>query len=124
MLKIALDFDGTVVAHRYPDVGEENDKCSEILKDWVDNHDVLLILDTMRSGKELEEAVEWFKDRKIPLHGIGKDPMQGVWTDSNKAYAHLSIDDRNVGCPLKPDYEYQRMMVDWNEVKKIVEKYL
>lgn len=120
MVKIALDFDGTVVEHRYPEIGKTNGNCVEILKDWVTNKGVKLILDTMRSGKELDDAVEWFKNNGIELYSIGKDKNQESWTSSNKCYANYSIDDRNIGCPLIMDSEGIRPMVDWNKIRNYV----
>ena len=115
-LPITIDFDGTVVSHKYPHIGEENPKCVEVLKKWVENG-VGLILDTMRSGKELKEAEDWFKDRDIELYGVNKNPTQETWTDSPKAYGIYSIDDRNIGCPLIEDGN-GRLMVDWATIDK------
>ena len=54
---IGIDFDGTCVTHEYPLIGRHIGAV-EVLKKLVDkNH--LLILFTMRSGKQLEEAVNW-----------------------------------------------------------------
>ena len=56
---IILDFDGTVVTHEYPRIGKDIGAV-EVLTKLVDNgHN--LILFTMRSGKTLDEAVNWFK---------------------------------------------------------------
>lgn len=121
---IALDFDGTCVSHRYPNIGEEAPKCVETLKKWVDKYNVGLILNTMRSKKELDQAIQWFKNREIPLYGIQKDPHQEEWTDSPKCHANISIDDRNIGCPLKTDSEGIGMVVDWKKINTMVEPIL
>lgn len=115
-LPIAVDFDGTMVRHRFPDIGEENEKCVEVLKKWIDNG-VGIILDTMRCGKELEEAIKWCKDRDIKLYGISKEPNQEEWTTSPKCYAVFSIDDRNLGVPLIYE-EGDRPRVDWDKIDK------
>lgn len=120
-VKIAIDFDGTVVEHRYPQIGKTNDNCVEILKKWVDNYDVHLILSTMRCDDELNDAIEWFKERDIPLYGIQKDPTQETWTSSPKCNAMFCIDDRNVGTPLKKDSGGVRYMVDWKKLNKMFE---
>ena len=57
LITIVVDFDGTVVEHEYPRTGKENGNCSEILKRWIDEYNVGIILDTMRSGKLLDIAV-------------------------------------------------------------------
>ena len=54
----------------------------------------------MRSGKTLEEAVQWFKDNEIQLYGINENPSQKSWTNSPKVYANIYIDDAAIGVPL------------------------
>lgn len=116
---IALDFDGTVVKHHYPRIGEDIPHCVSIMKEYTDRYGVGWILDTMRAGDELDEAVQWFEERGVTLYGIGKDPTQHTWTESTKCYAPLSIDDRNVGTPLI--YEAgERPYVDWEAIDKIL----
>lgn len=113
---IVVDFDGTVVKHHYPTIGEDCPYCVETLKKWT-NNGVGVILDTMRGGKELEAAKKWFKDKGIPLYGIGAEPNQKEWTDSPKAYGIFSVDDRNLGVPLIEEEE-ERPYVDWKEIDK------
>lgn len=116
-LPVCVDFDGTVCAHEYPSIGEENKPCIEVLKRWQDNG-IGIILDTMRDGKALDEAVEWLKERGIKLYGIGKDPNQEKWTKSNKAYGIFSIDDRNLGVPLIT-FKNERPKVDWEKIDEL-----
>lgn len=115
---IAVDFDGTVVTHKYPEVGEDVPFACEVLSRLI-NADVKIILWTMRSGEYLDEAVEWFKSKGIELWGVNENPEQKEWTDSPKAYARLYIDDAAVGCPLLPTAG--RPMVNWQEVEKFLE---
>lgn len=111
---IAVDFDGTCVTHRYPEVGEEIG-AAEILKRLVHaGHHIILF--TMRSGKELDDAVQWFEKHEIPLFGVNENPTQKSWTSSPKPYAHIYIDDAALGCPLiYPDSG--RPYVDWRMVR-------
>ena len=120
-MTIAIDFDGTCVTHEYPIIGKEIGAIP-ILKELVENNHQLVLF-TMRSGKELLEAVNWFKENEIPLYGIQTNPTQNTWTTSPKAYAHLYIDDAALGCPLiyNPSIA-DRFFVDWEEVKEILIK--
>lgn len=117
---IAIDFDGTCVTHEYPKIGRENEGCVDVLKRLVrEGHK--LILYTMRSGKCLKEAKDWFKEREIPLWGVNENPTQNAWTASPKIYANLYIDDAACGCPLIYDEtKASRPFVDWNAVKIIL----
>lgn len=119
-MTIAIDFDGTCVMHEYPKIGKENEGCVDVLKELVrEGHK--LILYTMRSGKTLKQAVDWFKERGIPLWGINENPTQSAWTVSPKIYANMYIDDAACGCPLIYDKSKSgRPFVDWNAVKIIL----
>jgi hypothetical protein len=109
---IAIDFDGTCVTHEYPNIGR-NIGAVPVLREIIKaGHQ--LILNTMRSGKELHEAVDWFRQNNIPLYGINENPDQKSWTDSPKVYANIYIDDAALGCPLKYDLGMSdRPFVNW-----------
>ena len=103
---IVLDFDGTVVKHRYPAVGEDIGAVP-VLKRLVANGHKLL-LSTMRSHDSegvdtLQPALDWFNQRDIPLYGINENPSQKEWTASPKVYGNVYIDDAALGAPLKTD---------------------
>lgn len=118
-MKIAIDFDGTCVTHDYPLIGKDIGAIS-ILKKLV-NKGHKLILFTMRSGNELEEAINWFSKNDIPLYGIQFDPDQNKWTTSSKCFANLYIDDAALGAPLKYDKLISdRPFIDWNLVDKLM----
>ena len=95
---IAVDFDGTCVTHEYPVVGKEIGAAT-ILKDLTDKGHQLILF-TMRSGVELQDAVNWFNKHNIPLYGLNENPTQKSWTASPKPYANIYIDDAALGCPL------------------------
>ena len=111
---IAVDFDGTCVTHDYPNVGKDIGAVT-VLKRLV-NSGHKLILNTMRSGDELADAIQWFIDNDIPLYGANENPTQKNWTNSPKVYAHLYIDDAAMGCFLCYDPNFHsRPYVDWKE---------
>jgi hypothetical protein len=115
---MGLDFDGTCVDHQYPMVGADIPGCVGILRRWTEIGG-RIVLFTMRSGAELEDAVKWFKEREIPLFGINRNPDQDSWTSSPKAYANFYVDDAAIGCPLyKPTIG--RPYVNWAEVAKLI----
>jgi hypothetical protein len=122
---IAIDFDGTCVTHDYPRVGKDIGAIP-VLKKLV-NAGHQLILWTMRGNKPtgdnvntLLDAVNWFKDNDIPLWGINENPEQkeSGWTNSNKQYAQLYIDDAALGCPLMNGTISSRPFVDWFEIQQ------
>jgi hypothetical protein len=122
---ICIDFDGTVVDHRYPYVGDP----VPLAVDWLERFGELgakLILFTMRSddaeGKEyLRDAVQYFEKNDIELFGINRNPDQDSWTNSPKAYGKIYIDDSAFGCPLIHPPTFNRPCVDWKVVGPAVE---
>ena len=63
-MTIAVDFDGTIVEHRYPKIGEEIPFATETLKILAKERH-RLILWTVREGDLLEEAIEWCRQRGV-----------------------------------------------------------
>jgi hypothetical protein len=119
-LIFGLDFDGTVVAHSFPEIGPDCPGSVATLR-WIVENGGKLVLNTMRSDrpdrKYLAEAVAWFERNAIPLYGINCNPTQRYWTSSPKVYAHIYIDDAAMGCPLKHDPDFSgRPFVDWDGV--------
>lgn len=117
---IAVDFDGTCVEHDYPSVGIDVEGAVEVLRAIVAKRH-RLILFTMRSGSKLDDAVKWFRDRKIELWGINENPEQREWTSSPKVYADLYIDDSAIGCPIRFIDGVRHPMVNWSKIKSILE---
>jgi hypothetical protein len=108
---IAVDFDGTCVTHEYPKIGRFIG-AQKVLHRIV-REGGKLILWTMRSNKELDEAITWFADNRITLTGIQRNPDQSTWTSSPKVYAKIYIDDAALGAPLKLGFKGERPFIDW-----------
>ncbi len=115
---IAVDFDGTIVKHEFPEVGEPVPEAIDWLLKWL-SLDAKLILYTMRSGEHLVAAVEYLETAGVGLWGVNRNPNQHDWTESPKAYAQIYVDDAAFGCPLiKP--EVGRAYVDWTVVGPVI----
>jgi len=97
-MKIAVDFDGTIVDHEYPRIGKTKLFAFETLKALQKRGD-LLILWTYRSGKELDEAVEFCRKNGIEFYAVNKNYPEEIFDDtiSRKIEADIYIDDRNIG---------------------------
>ena len=96
---IAVDFDGTLVEHCYPEIGKEIPFAIDTLKMLQrDRHK--LIMWTVREGRLLDEAVEWCRERGIEFYAVNKDYPEESLEDngfSRKLKVDLFIDDRNLG---------------------------
>lgn len=135
---VAIDFDGTIVDHRFPEIGGEVPGAFAAMKEFQ-KAGAQLILWTMRSDMRstgvsdeghkadrdyLGEAVEFCRERGVEFWGVNQSPGQESWSTSPKQYAHIYIDDAALGCPLR---ENPRMggksFVDWSIVgPKVMEK--
>jgi len=97
-MKIAVDFDGTIVDHEYPRIGKTKLFAFETLKALQKRGDSL-ILWTYRSGKELDEAVEFCRKNGIEFYAVNKNYPEEIFDDtiSRKINADIYIDDKNIG---------------------------
>ena len=97
---IAVDFDGTIVEHRYPKIGEEKPFAIETLKMLIRDHHQL-ILWSVREGELLDEAVQWCRERGVEFWAVNRDyPEEDPRHNqhfSRKLKADYFIDDRNIG---------------------------
>jgi hypothetical protein len=118
---IAIDFDGTLVEHRYPKIGEEVPHAVRVCRRLiVAGHQ--LILWTMRDGQKLIEAERWCEEHNITLWALNKNPQQEIWSQSPKAYAQLYIDDAAINCPLTYPLD-ARPYVDWEAVEALLTRH-
>lgn len=97
-IKIAVDFDGTIVEHDYPKIGKEKLFAFQTLKE-LEKRGARLILWTFRSGTELEEAVKFCKMNGIEFYAVNKNYPEEIMDDSvsRKIDADIYIDDKNLG---------------------------
>lgn len=97
---IAVDFDGTIVEHRYPSIGKELPFAVETLR-RLSEEGHRLILWTVREGELLDQAVEFCRSRGLEFYAVNCDYPE----EKKEANAHYTrklkvdmwIDDRNLG---------------------------
>jgi len=114
---IAVDFDGTIVEHKYPAIGKEITFATHTIKE-LQKKGFRIILWTFRVGKQLEEAVEWCKKHGIEFYAVNKNYPEEVFdeTISRKIDANIYIDDRNIG-GLKEWGEIYAILCKDDEIK-------
>lgn len=109
-LTIAIDFDGTIVENKYPEIGKPLLFAFETLKKLQDDgHN--LILWTYRKGTRLEEAVTFCKKNGINFYAVNKSYPEENFDESlsRKILADIFIDDRNIGG-----------MLGWGEIYQMI----
>lgn len=97
LLTIAVDFDGTLVENRYPEIGKPILFAFETLKKLQEEgHQIILW--TYRCGVKLEEAVEFCQNQGIQFYAVNRSYPEEEYEESisRKILADLFIDDRNI----------------------------
>ena len=95
---IAVDFDGTIVQHKYPKIGKEIPFATMTLKK-LQEEGHRLILWTYRTDELLNEAVDFCESKGIEFYAINKSFPEEKFDENapRKIHCDLFIDDRNVG---------------------------
>ena len=130
-LIVALDFDGVVVADRFPEIGPRIG-CEEWIPNLQHEFDLKVILWTCRSDEQpdlrgtlpggivatkgffLGQAIAECEAQNIKLWAVDTNPEQYTWSTANKAYAHVYIDDKCLGIPMIHLKNESKPCVDWN----------
>lgn len=99
-MTIAVDFDGTIVTHEYPNIGKEIPFAVQTLKMLQDDGHKL-ILWTVREGDLLRDAIQWCREKGLDFYAANKDYPEEEEQNNNhysrKLKADIWIDDRNIG---------------------------
>ena len=119
-MTIAVDFDGTLVEHRYPEIGREFPFAFSTLRKFRQDGNKL-ILWTVREGRLLDEAIAYCRERGVEfdaVNGCYPDSSLVAELDSRKLKASVFIDDRNLGG--LPCIEGRPGVPDWSAIYRIV----
>lgn len=97
MAIFAIDFDGTIVEHKYPAIGKPKQCTVDFIKDLkIAGHTWTLL--TMREGKYLEEALSFLSELGIKPDYVNDNPpelIEEFKCNPRKVYANYYLDDRN-----------------------------
>ena len=103
---IAVDFDGTLHAGRWPDIGCPAPYVKSVMRQLKDDGHYLIIW-TCREGVQQTDMVNWLLEQDIPFDRVNAhnpDSIKLYGSNSRKVYAHMYIDDKQVGgLPTWPD---------------------
>ena len=100
-MTIAVDFDGTIVEHRYPAIGKERPFAVATLRQLQrDMPDLHLILWTVREGELLEQAVAWCAERGLEFYAVNSNypeelPSPSAGNQGCRKVTATSADCRN-----------------------------
>ena len=95
----AIDFDGTIVVHDFPRIGEPNEEAIRFIWDLQERGDKWILL-TMREGVYLDAAVNFCHENGLFPSAVNDnvDYMKVLFHNNpRKIYADVYIDDHNAG---------------------------
>ncbi|MCQ2066601.1 MAG: hypothetical protein MJY65_02965 [Bacteroidaceae bacterium] len=114
-MTIAVDFDGTIVEHRYPGIGREKPMAIDTLIRLADDGHKL-ILWTAREGQLLDDALRFCRERGLSFYAVNSERPDDTWERSDvarKIVADMYIDDRNLGG-----------LPDWEDIYRMVKEHI
>lgn len=110
---IAIDFDGTICRGKYPNIDGLQPYARETINQLYDaGH--YIIINTCRSHDQLVTAINWMIEQGIKFHRVNDNHPNEVaryGNNSRKVYAHVYVDDKQVGG-----------LPEWREVAEYIDK--
>lgn len=95
---VAIDFDGTLVADKYPSIGEPNLDMFQLCA-RLKEAGVKLILWTCRDGDFLKDAVDYCAATGLQFDAVNSNLPETISmfnNDTRKVFADLYIDDKAI----------------------------
>ena len=101
---LSIDFDGTIVDHAFPEIGQPLPDAFEVMSELL-TAGFILVLNTCREDigdlQYLTQAVEFCRANGIEFHAVNETPPENEFRHlgglNRKVFAHYYIDDRNLG---------------------------
>lgn len=115
---IAVDFDGTVVEHEFPNIGMPQPGALQFISNCLTRGDYVIIW-TCRTGRYLKAVKEYFAKNGFDHKRLKKNLLFNEnapldFKPEPKVYYDVLIDDRNYGgLPMTSDG-----FVDWHKINQ------
>jgi hydroxymethylpyrimidine pyrophosphatase-like HAD family hydrolase len=116
---LAVDFDGTLVEDKYPDIGTPNEMLFRHCKKLREKG-VKVILWTCRNGSRLDEAVQYCHLKGLDFDTINANLPEVIdfygdgELDTRKVYADIYLDDKALNPYEQMLYWSQRLGVSFD----------
>ncbi len=97
---LAIDFDGTIVEHKYPQIGAEIPGACETIRDlYAAGHKIIIWTCRTLTLPEpgIHEMIGWLDGNGVPYHAINCNTFGAEFYSMPKIYADVYIDDKNFG---------------------------
>ena len=98
---VAVDFDGTLVEDKFPEIGLPRTQLIEELRELMETTDIIFILWTCRDNEDnrrmLDKALDYSTMMGLRWDAVNKncsEVLEMFHNDTRKVYANLYIDDK------------------------------
>jgi hypothetical protein len=111
---VAIDFDGTLVEDRYPEIGELKSGVKDAMRQINAKNEFYIIINTCRKGKLLVEAINFLLNEGIQFDRVNDNAPWLIekYGNTRKIHANVFIDSNNIG-GLPP----------WSEMPEVLKQY-
>lgn len=110
-LIFAIDFDGSIVEHQYPEIGELKEDAKEVINDLYKKDHKIIIWTCRYLQKDLSLMVKFLNENNINFHQVNCNIPELSFKPYPKIYANIYIDDRNLFCEE----------IDWYKIRLYLE---
>ena len=109
---IAIDFDGTLHTGKWPEIGAPAPYAIEVTQRLKADGHYLIIWTCSEWSNDLVSMVNWLLKHQIPFDRVNDNHPEQISkykANGRKVYAHVYIDDKNLGG-----------LPTWNEIYDII----
>lgn len=106
---IAIDFDGTIVEHKFPGIGTIKGNVVDSIREWYEQGHTVIIW-TCRTDQYAEEALKFLYDNDIPFHHFNTNPSNTF--RCRKVLADIYLDDRALNVDDLDDFNLDTLELE------------
>jgi len=121
-LVLAIDFDGTIVSHNYPEMGELFTHAKECINELYDSGKYYIIIWSCRTNQNEADMIKFLNENGIRYHSINENCPEFIAKCElvkcglpRKLYYDILVDDRSLwGYCINFEFE-------WPMIKRLIE---
>jgi hypothetical protein len=106
---IAIDFDGTIVEHRYPEIGPLRHMAKAVINELHRCGHTIIIWTCRDNGDTIGAMRSFLEANEIPFYTVNANAPGLGFAPRPKIYADIYIDDRALGCPQDWAFIYEEL---------------
>ena len=113
---IGIDFDGTIVTDKYPEIGDPIPGAIETINKWF-NDGFWIVIHSCREGQAEKNMIKWLDKYEFKRHTVNENlpwRIKKYGGDTRKISLDINIDDKNIErCIAGIDEKYWILMREY-----------